>query len=280
MNSFKTTIIPNTKPEHYDGLKGRRILFQTWKNDEVPDYWKPSVESVKDVMGGWEYILMTDEMNENFIATHFPDFLAIFKAFPHNIQRADAIRYCLMAKASEAFGDNIDVIVYMDLDFVIRKDFNDIFDNNSSEAYFVASGNVASTLTNSFMAGKPGAKVFYNCIEDMQTKGLNPPFWSYGKHFIVMSTTGPLMLNRVAKLTKEPHLTLPGTLFMPCSACNIKCDISDDCYLQPLEGGSWNGIDSKFYNTCMCNWKPLAIIIIAIVLLIFIFLIGHYMRYW
>ena len=280
MGLFTTELIPKKNDYDYNGSRGRRIVFQTWKNDEVPEHWKASPESIRDIMGGWEYVLMTDAMNEEFISKFFPNFLPIYNGFPHNIQRADAIRYCIMAKANDAFGDNIDVVVYMDLDFVVRRPLDVIFNTNQNNAYFVASGNVASTLTNSFMAGRPGAEVFHNCVADMQLKGLHPPFWAYGKHFIVMSTTGPLMLNRVAKATKMPYVTLPATKFMPCSACNIKCEISDDCYLQPLEGGSWNGYDSKLYNACMCNWRPLAFIVIAIILVIFIFLIGHYMRYW
>jgi len=273
MPDWSTTPIPCNSDHYYTGNHGRRIIFQTWKNNDVPDHWKPSVDSIFENMPGWEYRLMTDEDNENFIKQYFPDFLEVYQKFPYNIQRADAIRYCVMAKAAEAFGENIEVIVYMDLDFVVRMPLDPIFDVEKAEAYFVPSGNVMQTLTNSFMAGRPGAKVFYECVQEMQDNGLNPKWYIHGKHMIVMNSTGPIMLNRIANMGKSTYLKVPPKLFMPCSACNLDCDIPEDAYLRPLEGGSWNGWDSKFYNMCMCHYDTLAPVILLIIILVILLLL-------
>ena len=184
-----------------------------------------------------------------------------------------------MAKASEAFGDDIELIVYMDLDFTILKPLDELFNNDKADAYFVASGNIGSTLTNSFMAGKPGAKVFYECVEDMMIRGLRPPNWAYGKHLIVMTTTGPIMIDRIAKSGKNSYINLPGKLFMPCSSCNINCEVDDHAYLKPLKGGSWNGLDSKIYNACMCNWKPISTVLLIIIILIILLVIWYCIKY-
>lgn len=276
MTTWSTSIIPCNSNHYYTGEFGRRIIFQTWKNNEVPDHWKPSVASIYENMPGWEYRLMTDEDNEKFIGHFFPDFLPVYKAFPYNIQRADAIRYCVMSRAAEAFGDNIEVIVYMDLDFIVRKPLDPIFDTEKAQAYFVPSGNVTQTLTNSFMGGRPGAPIFEECVKYMQEYGLKPEWYIMGKHMVVMNSTGPIMLNHVAINTKTTYLKVPTKLFIPCSICNINCTPPPDAYLKPLEGGSWNGIDSKFYNTCLCNSDILITFLIILILIIFLYLLVYY----
>jgi mannosyltransferase OCH1-like enzyme len=70
-----------------------KLIMQTWKTNELPDKWKPTQLSINRYMSDWKYILMTDEMNRNFIIHHFPNFLPYYDAFPYPIQRADAIRY-------------------------------------------------------------------------------------------------------------------------------------------------------------------------------------------
>src|SRR5579872_6289874 len=69
-----------------------RKIMQTWKTSVVPQKWEPSVKSIKKYMSGWNYTLMTDEDNRKFVQQWFPDFLPYYDKFPHNIQRADAIR--------------------------------------------------------------------------------------------------------------------------------------------------------------------------------------------
>lgn len=249
-----------------DTVKIPKIIMQTWKNNQVPNKWKESPESIKELMPDWEYVLMTDEMNREFVKEHFPDFLRYYDGFPYNIQRADAIRYCWLY---------VNGGMYMDLDIKLQHDLSSLF-YDDADIYLVASGNIGSCITNSFMASKPRCQVWLDMIEYMK-KDLN--FYHVFKHSIVMSSTGPVALNHVVKTSNTSYITLPARLLMPCSTCDIKCDVSN-AWIQPLEGGSWNGWDSLVANTCMCNWKAITVIIaVVIVALVVIFLMWYY-GYW
>lgn len=235
-----------------------RIIMQTWKNDNVPLNWKPSPESIKRLMPDWEYVLMTDDDNREFIKQHFPDFLPYYDKFEYPIQRADAIRYCFLAVHGG---------VYMDLDIELQKPLDDLF-TSDSEVYLVASGNMSSHITNSFMASKPGAQLWYEVIEEMK-KPL--PWWAIGKHWKVMNSTGPLMLNRVVKRGKWVYAALPTSSIMPCSVCDEVCD-RPDAYVRPLPGQSWCSIDSLIYNFFLCRWRFILLVVVVLIILLIVYL--------
>ena len=237
-----------------------KIIMQTWKDRNIPEKWKNSPKSIQEKMPGWKYVLMTDEDNRNFVEEHFPDFLPYYDSFPHAIQRADAIRACWLYVHGG---------IYIDLDFVVLKPLDPLFVTNN-EVYVVPSGNISSTITNSFMASKPKCELWLIYIEEMKKKS---PFWAYGKHLLVMSTTGPICFSRSIKKWEGVVGHLPSKSVMPCSVCGDNCDLTD-AYLEPLDGKSWCAADSHFYNYWLCHWKQAitGIVIILIVIIVFLLL--------
>lgn len=229
-----------------------KLVWQTWKNDQVPDKWKRSPESIAEFIPDWTYQLMTDEMNREFIAQHRPDFLPYYDAFPYAIQRADAIRYVKLF---------VDGGLYMDLDFEVQKPLDPLF-KDDAECYLVASGNVGSCLTNSFMASKPGCQLWNEVIEEMKKP---PSSWWIGKHLLVMNTTGPLMLNRVARRWNGTYVMLPSSQLMPCSVCDEVCTATG-AYVRNLPGCSWVAFDSRMYNFFLCKWRDLLSVVLIILL--------------
>jgi mannosyltransferase OCH1-like enzyme len=232
-----------------------KIIMQTWKNKDIPEKWKRSPKSIRCWMPTWKYVLMTDEDNRKFVERYFPDFLPYYDAFPYAIQRADAIRYCFLA---------IHGGIYMDLDMELLKPLDELFENDN-ELYLVESGNIGGYITNSFMASKPGCRIWYEMIEEMK-KPL--PKWAIGKHIQVMNSTGPIALNRVVKRSNIVYGALPRSYISPCSVCDSVCN-RPGAYIRPLEGSSWTSWDTQVYNFFLCKWRIL-LIILGIVLIVWI----------
>lgn len=239
--------------------------MQTWKDNNVPDKWKDSPESIRKHMPDWQYILMTDEDNRNFIEEHFPDFLPRYDSFRYNIQRVDAIRACWLY---------INGGVYIDLDIVVNRPLDSLFESNC-DAYFVSSANVSSYITNAFMASKPRCNIWLEYIERMKQEE-SPLIRLSGKNFIVMTTTGPMCLTETLKSTETIYAKLPSKLLTPYSVCDIqKIDLNnipEDLYLYPLPGGSWNDWTSKSVNAIMCNWRTIVVIFLVIVI-VFLYIV-------
>ena len=248
----------NIYPQSEWNVEIPKIIYQSWKTKTVPDHWKESPKSIKKQMPDWQYVLLDNEDNRKMVAKYFPDFLPYYDAFPYDIMRADAARYVFLY----LYGG-----IYMDLDFIVQRDLSPLF-TSTSEIFLVASGNVSSCYTNSFMASRPKSKFWLECIEEMKKPVSTWISWSH--HFYILSSTGPLMLSRVTGKTSTVISVLPRKLIMPCSACNIKCNTCN-AYLKPLEGSSWVSYDTYFFNFWLCNWKTVVACLVCIIILLLMF---------
>lgn len=218
-----------------------KIIHQTWKTTDVPDKWKKSPEMWKIHHPDWEYKLWTDEDNRSYIQTHYPDLLWLYDSYPYGIQRADFIRYFIL----KDFGG-----VYSDLDLYPVENIEKYIDMEGEdgvppECYLVRTSGYPHGFTNSFMISQKGASFWDDVILALQ-KPL--PWWVIGKHLTVEKSTGPYMINQVVNEHKKVVGLLPYTRFMAYSLDDDYSIVKEGAVLMPLEGQSWNGWDSYFYN--------------------------------
>ena len=239
-----------------------KIIFQTWKTYDVPDNWKYGQKTVKEKNKDWKYVLLSDEDNLRIVKKYFPDFLPYFINFKYNIQRADAIRYMVLY----LYGG-----VYLDLDYQALKPFGSIILENGKEVGLIKSGNV-NCITNSFLCSHKGAKFWLQCIEEMK----KPYKWWYlTKHFKIMFSTGPIMVNKVYNKNKDNVKILE--IQVPCNICTInECAYNKKYFLRSIEGGSWNSWDSLAINFMLCN--KISIIYVIFIIILTIIIIYRIMR--
>lgn len=229
-----------------------KIIMQTWKTDDLPDKWKPTQTSIKKYMSGWDYILMTDDMNRFFIQQHFPDFLDYFDAFPYPIQRADAIRYAWLYIMGG---------LYFDCDFEILSPLDDLFEEDY-DLFLITSSNNLNVITNGFIAAKPRNPIFLGMIEEMKSP---PGFAWIEQHLLVMNTTGPLAFNRVVKHSNVRYKLCDN--INPYNLCETEYT-KPNALMKPLEGSSWVGGAGKLYQQCYCQSKFLVIVTLIMFLAI------------
>ena len=106
-----------------------KIIHQTYINETIPERWAEPVQQCLEMHEDYEYKvrvasdrwcvtaarltggtqLWTDASSRKFIATEYPWFIDTYDNYPYPIQRADAIRYFVLAH----FGGT-----YIDLDNV------------------------------------------------------------------------------------------------------------------------------------------------------------------
>jgi mannosyltransferase OCH1-like enzyme len=237
-----------------------KFIFQTWKNTDVPEQWKKPQESVINMNKGYEYKLFTDEDNRNIIKNYFPFFLETYDEFEYNIQRADAVRYCILY---------IHGGIYLDLDYQCNKSFDELENTLIKPINLVRSINTPNVTTNSIMISTVKKHpLWLECIRNMMKK---TPFFIRGKHLKVMTSTGPIMLNRVRKQKKFINDIQLLNIVQSCNVCNInKCKLDSKFILTPVEGSSWLENDSKIFIWLFCNKKILTKIFIIFVILVIV----------
>jgi mannosyltransferase OCH1-like enzyme len=241
-------------------------IIQVWVGDEakIPEYYGTSLESIERhmVANGWEYKLLKEPEISEFIAREYPDFLETYKKFPHDIQRADAIRPLWLKK----YGG-----LYLDMDFEIMEPLDSLF-TADVDAFFIPATTrdsltykLGGVLTNSIMASKPGVAVWDKYIEQIK-KPTKP--WIIGKHLEVMNSTGPIALSKSVAKSSGVYGTLPTKLLSPCSICEVDSCDKHGTMMRQLTGKSWHSIDSTIYNAIFCNFWYIMLGLVFIIVVV------------
>lgn len=182
-----------------------KIIHQTWKDHEVPAKWRGYQKKVKDLHPGWEYKLWTDEDNDEFIKTHYPNLFPIYKAYPKPVMRADVIRYAIMDQIGG---------LYLDLDYEMLKPFDlsggAILPKSRDSAF----GDKDDRIGNCILASEKGHTFWKDVLKDLT----DHPFQIGEEELDVEKATGPYLLTRIFYSGKWDNIQTPKRqLFHPPS---------------------------------------------------------------
>jgi mannosyltransferase OCH1-like enzyme len=176
-----------------------KILHQTYINSSIPAQWKEGQQSCIDLHQDYEYIvcaprhsclemnankeqkLWTDAKSREFIAAEYPWFLETFDNYPFPIERADAIRYFVLA----FYGG-----IYIDLDDGCNRRLDPLLSYPAWVRFTVPTG-----ISNDAMGSVPQHPFFLRTIESLQAYNRN---WLM-PYITVMYSTGPLFLSVIWK---------------------------------------------------------------------------------
>ncbi|KAH7393557.1 nucleotide-diphospho-sugar transferase [Cadophora sp. MPI-SDFR-AT-0126] len=154
-----------------------KIIHQTYINESIPERWQAGQQSCIDLHEDYEYILWTDAKSRDFIATEYPWALDNFDSYNFPIQRADAIRYFILAH----YGG-----IYIDLDDGCNRRLDPLL---SYPAW--ARRTLPTGISNDAMGSVPQHPFFLHVIESLASYNRN---W-FMPYITVMYSTGPLFLS-------------------------------------------------------------------------------------
>jgi len=237
-----------------------KIIHQTWKNNNIPPEWKEAQQSWKTKNPDWEYMYWTDADNLILIKEHYPWFLDTYNSYPHNIQRADAIRPFILYH----YGG-----LYMDMDTICLKNFDNVFKKKG--VYIFESAHFG--YTNAMMASSR-KHPFWKIYIDLMIQNKNKKFYQT-HHLYIMQSTGPGALTKCVNSYRKNKLNndlfiIPKGLFNSCDQCNKDCNINKKMYSYTLNSSSWHQLDSTIINFIYCHRKIIIFISIMIFLLFLI----------
>ena len=247
-----------------------KILFQTWKTHDVPDWGTKWFRSWRDILEpqGWDCRLYSDKDNRDFIVEHYPWFLKRYDEYEFEIQRVDAVRPFLLYH----FGG-----VYVDLDFECRKDLEPFLDND----LVLCKSSNSGTLTNCVMMSAP-RHPFWNIVINGMIKAPKRQWYDVLKSLYIFRTTGPTLIHksyatfqkRLEGLSHTERKDIEGKVtivgdpkyFFPCTMFNkAKCDEPcDACFGVHHHKATWVGADHAIIAGSV--FTLLVGIIVAIVL--------------
>ncbi len=228
-SSFFKNPIDNTKWDilrnRYDNwlfrTKGEnqipKILHQVWIGGPLPAFEQQMTDQVRQKLGAdWEYIMWTE--HDLHRLNDFKN-KELFDITPNLGQKSDLLRYAILNE----FGG-----IYMDTDFLLLTDFNDLLD---LEFFCGVAYDAEPTVFNGLMGSTPGN----NIIKDLLTLDID---LCYSDATDIMNSTGPYFLTRqIFKniSTIDNLVVFPNSYFYPLPNFEINQVRGKDhqSYLEP-----------------------------------------------
>lgn len=261
--------------EHLDQYllkQNSKIIHQVWfgtipnKISAAKTYknLKPYRDSWINKNPEWFYMSWNLSNCNKLIKQFYPQHLQMFKNYPYEIQRCDAIRYFILHR----YGG-----LYADMDYYCNKPWDEVVNKYPETLYLVQTPNNISSykihISNSLMYSAVKNHPYWNSIFiEMELKKDSPYY--YNRHLTIMMTTGPSIINRIFNKYKYRYRInyYPANLFHPYGlANNIKLikDLPNNIYAVHLGKGSWETKDSKIL---IFVYQEIKIILFIIFLLI------------
>lgn len=206
-----------------------KIIHQTYKNETIPEVWQEPQASCLALHKDWEYKLWTDASARDFIAAEYPWFLETFENYPYPIQRADSIRYFVLAH----YGG-----VYIDLDDGCNRSLEPLLSYPAWVRRTLPTG-----ISNDAMGSVPRHPFFLRVIDSLPRYNRN---WLL-PYITVMASTGPLFLSVLWRHWSEEGLNVGDGV----DGGRIRILFPDEYNNHPWSffthhlGNSWHGNDVK-----------------------------------
>ncbi|KAM0118554.1 CSG1/SUR1-like protein [Aspergillus fumigatus] len=210
-----------------------KIIHQTYKNETIPEVWREAQQSCKDLHPDYEYI------SREFIKNEYPWFLDTFDGYKYPIQRADTIRYFVLAH----FGGT-----YIDLDDGCNRRLDPLLSYPAWVRRTVPTG-----ISNDAMGSVPQHPFFLRVIELLKSYDRS---WLL-PYITVMYSTGPLFLSVIWKEYMQDK---------PSEAARVRILMQDEynkyswSFFTHHVGNSWHGKDARLIFWMGQHWMFLTVL--------------------
>ncbi|KAE8361458.1 MIPC synthase subunit [Aspergillus caelatus] len=210
-----------------------KIIHQTYKNETIPERWVDAQQRCIDMHPDYEYILWTDGKSREFIAAKYPWFLKTFDGYEYPIQRADSIRYFVLAH----YGGT-----YIDLDDGCNRRLDPLLAYPAWVRRTVPTG-----ISNNVMGSVPQHPFFVRVTQMLQ---------QHDRHWVlpyitIMYSTGPLFLSVIWKEYIQDY---------PSERNRVRILMQDEyqkyswSFFTHHLGNSWHGKDARFIFWMGQHW--------------------------
>lgn len=239
------------KKEQYSYIPDRpllipKIIHQTYIDENIPDKWKKTHQSVLDFNPSYKYVLWTDASAREFIQKNYEWFLPTFDSYPYNIMRADVIRYFVLFH----YGG-----IYIDLDNGCLQNMDPLL---TVPAWLRKTD--PTGVSNDLMAAVPNHPYFQKVLDNLQHYNHN---W-YISYITIMFSTGPVMLSVLLKQYKRWGVPAAERVRILEPLRNRTSP-----FFYQGQGSSWHQDDAKLILMMGRHWFLVTLLGIALGLLFF-----------
>jgi hypothetical protein len=201
-------------------------LIQTAKRRLLPIKEQASAAAAQALNPGCEYCFFDDAGVQDFIASEFPQHLAIFRGFPYKIQQFDFFRYLVVYRLGG---------FYLDLDVMLVRNLEPLgpagcvfpFEELSLNSFFRENCKLDWELGNYAFGAASGhpllGAIIDNCVRAQRDPGWVSPLLRrvprpFRQEYEVLYTTGPGLVTRT--FAENPALSSSVRILFTDDVCD------------------------------------------------------------
>jgi len=264
-------------------------MFGWWdKNEKMPIKYKKNHEVWKELNEpqGWTVKLWGPDEARELVKQKLPKFLETYDGYANPVQRCDAARYFILHEHGGVYAD-LDYVPNEPLDAMIT--WIQMHRKHARILVNLSVNNPISgmrTFSNSLMFSEAGAPEWEIAWDKMVER--REYYKASSKHYHVLATTGPLLMDAVWSNTKRiqlssgrtvaPMQTLPTAKFNPCGVCSHGGTCASGAMAYHENTGSWHGPGSHAINFCMCNWVYFFVVIPMLIVFVILSFVWYASR--
>jgi mannosyltransferase OCH1-like enzyme len=192
-----------------------------------------AIDSCRQVHGGWNHTIWTDETASTFMQSHYPSIYPHYRGYPQSIQRANILRYALL----DHFGG-----VYIDLDVTCRQSLEPLRDIS-----WLSPGAHPAGVNNAFIQARRGHPFLRHLLSAVPSRDI-----TWGLPYIEnMLSTGCMFYSNMWMSYARSHVSsdpIDRVRILADEQGNIESHMLRGIITTPLfkHGGasSWHGWDA------------------------------------
>jgi len=220
-------------------------LIQTGRSLEMPLRTRAMVSSAKLSNPDFEYKFFDDQDVEVFLEQEFPEYADVVASFPYRIQKYDFFRYLAIYRLGG---------FYLDLDVLVAAGFSSLLEDRCVFSFedlnvcpFLREEYGMDWAIGNYAFGAAPGHPFLKAVIDNCVRAIRDPKWAapmlrgiprfFRGEYLVLSTTGPLLLTRT--LVENPGLQGELKILMPDDVCESTNRHKYGEYAVHLMDASW-----------------------------------------
>lgn len=224
-----------------------RRLIQTGRSRELPLRHRTAVTNLRLLHPDFEYLFFDDQAVQHLIDSEFPQFRAIFDAFPFKIQKYDFFRY-LAVYHHGGFYFDLDVYLASPLDDLLATGCVFPFEGLTFSRFLRDRLGMDWQIGNyafGAAAKHPFLKlIIENCVRSQTDTGWVAPMMAGAPSlsrddFVVFNTTGPGLISRT--LAESPGAAAGVEVLFPADVCDT---------------ATWNCFGDRGIHLMDGSWRP------------------------
>ena len=212
-----------------------------YKSGLLPKQYQQYYDRVRQLHPEWQLLCHDDAAAMELVATHYPEWLEAYAAYPHQVQRTDIFRMMAVHHHGGFYMD-LDIHCYKPLDSLIHHQLVLAEEKTMSAASCAIAGHEHPQRIANYMFGSQASHPFWKQALDAALGVAHQPIHIEED---VLETTGPGLLTNVYHQYKTDHSNAVTLLHNTSRLCTRGCGVSCQfgAYATHLHLGSWRWHD-------------------------------------